>query len=60
MSDPENIQLCFGWGCPQKNTCFRYTAPVRDIGDLDVMEKIPYNFDLNQCDYYWPYDGEVA
>ena len=44
-----DICMCFGMGCPEKETCYRYTAKPSEY--QSYFEHPPY-LD-GECEYYW-------
>ena len=45
--------MCEGTKCPLKETCYRFRA-CPDKYMQTWMEKVPYDFEKQQCTYYWP------
>jgi len=46
-----DITMCVGTNCPQKESCYRYTAPVSDFRQSWFCE-CPLKSD-GKCDMYW-------
>lgn len=49
MSD---IAMCRGTGCPKKDTCYRYTAPV-NLYRQSYFIVVPINIKTGICEEYW-------
>lgn len=45
-----DISMCFGMGCPVKETCYRYRA--KPSGYQAYFTQPPY-IGKERCDYYW-------
>ena len=45
-----DIAMCSGKGCPLKERCYRYTAPVNPIWQ-SYFTNVPYK--NGECEYYW-------
>ena len=43
---------CEGKGCPFKEECYRFTAPVNEYGQSYFIN-VPYNKETNTCEYLW-------
>lgn len=57
---PFDITMCPGQICPIKENCLRFTGAV--LGKWDSFTRIPYNFQTNQCEYFWsdiPSDDKI-
>lgn len=46
-----DITKCEGTNCPQKETCYRFTAP-ENVYRQSYFEKIPFNHTSKICDYF--------
>lgn len=46
-----DISKCNGEGCPFKEKCFRFTAPVNEF--RQAYFSTPYNKETNKCEYLW-------
>jgi hypothetical protein len=46
-----DITMCKGTNCPQKEECYRYTAPVNEYRQSYFVE-VPINEDKT-CDELW-------
>lgn len=47
-----DISMCHGEGCPQKETCYRYTAKPSEYRQSYGMFEA--NMNNKKCDYYVP------
>jgi hypothetical protein len=47
-----DITMCPGHGCPMKQRCYRFTAPVTEHWQAYFAET-PRTSDLG-CTYFWP------
>ena len=45
-----DITMCYGEGCPKKDTCYRYKAIPNPYWQ-SVFIKTPY--EDGQCEHYW-------
>lgn len=46
-----DISMCFGEGCPKKETCYRYRATPNELRQSYGMFEA--NLNNGKCDYYW-------
>ncbi len=57
---PDESTMCQGENCPVKEDCYRFTA---EVGlQQNVFETIPYNFETENCEYFWdnqPLEEEI-
>lgn len=47
-----DISMCDGNECPQKQECYRYTAPQNPQGQA-YFTFVPYDKDAKQCTMFW-------
>ncbi len=48
-----DITMCSGVGCPMRDTCYRYTAPVGMRQSYFMEPPIRQKVDGYDCSHYW-------
>lgn len=49
-----DISMCEGTGCPKKQKCWRFKAPVNKYKQAYIVG-IPYNKKTKKCDMFWEF-----